>query len=183
MIWLGIDVGGTFTDLVLYDTATNELTLLKTPSTPRDQSDGILAGMASMGIDPAALTRLAHGSTVATNTALERTGAPLAVVATAGHRDIFIVGRGERTELYNIKARPIVPLLPRQNCFEVDERILADGSILRPLDEAGIKTVADRIAATGAEAIAVCFINSYANRRARTARGGPVARGVARAAR
>ena len=163
MIWLGIDVGGTFTDLVLYDTDRNELTLQKTPSTPQDQSDGILAGITSMGVDPAAVTRLAHGSTVATNTALERNGAGLAVVATAGHRDVLIVGRGERTELYNIKGRPIVPLLPRQNCFEVDERILADGSVLRPLDEASVNAVADRIAATGAEAVAVCFINSYAN--------------------
>ena len=163
MIWLGIDVGGTFTDLVLYDAVSNQLTLLKTPSTPHDQSEGILAGIAGLGIDPASLVRLAHGSTVATNTALERNGAPLAVVATAGHRDILIVGRGERTEMYNIKARPIVPLLPRQNCFEVDERILADGSVLRPLDEAGVRAVADRIAATGAEAVAVCFINSYAN--------------------
>jgi N-methylhydantoinase A len=163
MIWLGIDVGGTFTDLVLYDSVSNQLTLLKTPSTPADQSEGILAGIAGLGVDPAALTRLAHGSTVATNTALERTGARLAVVATAGHRDILIVGRGERTEMYNIKARPVVPLLSRQNCFEVDERILADGSILRPLDEAAVQSAAGRIAATGAEAVAVCFINSYAN--------------------
>ena len=163
MHWLGIDVGGTFTDLVLYDTDTAALTVLKTPSTPHDQSEGILAGIARLGIDPGGLGRLAHGSTVATNTALERNGARLAAVMTAGHRDILIVGRGERTEMYDIRARPTVPLLPRALCFEIGERVLADGSVLRPLDEAAVAPLAARLAAAGVDAVAVCFINSYAN--------------------
>ncbi|MDR3535160.1 MAG: hydantoinase/oxoprolinase family protein [Acetobacteraceae bacterium] len=163
MIWLGIDVGGTFTDLVLYDTRSAALRVIKTPSTPVDQSEGILAGIAQLGLDAAQISRLSHGSTVATNTALERSGARLAAVMTAGHRDILIVGRGERTEMYDIRARPLVPLLERRLCLEIDERMLADGTVLRPLDTTAIEPLADMMAAQGVEAIAVCFINSYAN--------------------
>ena len=97
MLWVGIDVGGTFTDLVLYDSATGRITLAKTPTTPADQSEGILAGIAEFEIDPARLVRIAHGTTVATNTALERSGARIAVLVTEGHRDILITGRGNRT--------------------------------------------------------------------------------------
>ena len=163
MAWLGIDVGGTFTDLVLYDEATATLRVIKTPSMPQDQSEGIMAGIAHLGIPAASLTRLAHGSTVATNTALERNGARLAAVMTAGHRDVLIVGRGERTQMYDIKARAVPPLLPRRFCLEIDERILTDGTVLRPLDEAALPALAQTLAALGAEAAAVCFINSYAN--------------------
>ena len=163
MAWLGIDVGGTFTDLVLYDEATAALRVIKTPSMPHDQSEGIMAGITRLGIPPADLTRLAHGSTVATNTALERNGARLAAVMTAGHRDVLIVGRGERTQMYDIKARGLTPLLPRRFCLEIDERILADGTVLRPLDEAALPALAQTLADLGAEAVAVCFINSYAN--------------------
>ena len=163
MAWLGIDVGGTFTDLVLYDEAAATLRVIKTPSMPHDQSEGIMAGIARLGIPAADLARLAHGSTVATNTALERSGARLAAVMTTGHRDVLIVGRGERTQMYDIKARGLPPLLPRRFCLEIDERILADGSVLRPLDETALPALAQALADLGAEAVAVCFINSYAN--------------------
>jgi N-methylhydantoinase A len=82
MLWLGVDVGGTFTDLVLFDAASGALSVGKTPSTPRDQSEGILAGIAQLGAEPSALERIVHGTTVATNTALERDGARLAVLVT-----------------------------------------------------------------------------------------------------
>src|ERR1700726_3465483 len=85
MLWLGVDVGGTFTDLVLFDADSGALTLGKTPSPPRDQSEGILAGIAQLAAEPSALERIVHGTTVATNTALERDGARLAVLV-SGHR-------------------------------------------------------------------------------------------------
>ncbi|NMN57460.1 N-methylhydantoinase A [Xanthobacter sp. SG618] len=163
MAWLGVDVGGTFTDLVLFDRETARLEVLKTPSTPKNQADGILTGVERLALDPASLERMVHGTTVATNTALERDGPRLAVVSTRGHRDVLVVGRGNRMAMYNIKAPPNRPLIPRSQCFEVDERIKADGSIHRPLDERQAEELGDLLSAEGYTAVAVCFINAYAN--------------------
>src|SRR6516225_11493623 len=159
MLWLGVDVGGTFTDLVLFDAATGAVRLGKTPSTPRDQSEGILAGIAQLDAEPSALERIVHGTTVATNTALERDGARLAVLTTAGHRDVLVVGRGNRMAMYNIKARPPQPLMPRSQCFEVNERLRADGSVLRPLEEREVDAIAVRLAEQQIEAVAICFLH------------------------
>src|SRR4051794_10304968 len=101
MKWLGVDVGGTFTDLVLYDEGSGRLVIDKVPSTPTDPSQAILSGIARLGIDLGEVARLAHGTTVATNTILERQGAKTAVLTTAGFRDVLEVGRGNRTILYN----------------------------------------------------------------------------------
>jgi N-methylhydantoinase A len=163
MLWLGIDVGGTFTDLVLFDLAARELKILKTPSTPKNQADGILAGIDQLGIPPERLERVVHGTTVATNTALERDGARVAVLITRGHRDVLVVGRGTRLAMYDIKAPPLRPLVPRSRLIEVHERVRADGSVLIPLDEAEVDAIAQRLAADGIEAVAVCFLHSYAN--------------------
>src|SRR5580700_8593840 len=113
MQWLGVDVGGTFTDLVLYDQTTGALRTEKVPSTPADPSVGILAGIARLGLDFTNLAKFVHGTTVATNTILERKGARTAVLTTAGFRDVLEVGRGNRTVLYNIKATRPPPLVPR----------------------------------------------------------------------
>ena len=117
LLWLGIDVGGTFTDLVVYDPESGRISLGKVPSTPEDQSKGILDGIVSIGIDASLFVRVGHGSTVATNTALERSGAEIAVLVTAGHRDILITGRGNRTLMYNIKATAPTPIVARDRCF------------------------------------------------------------------
>ncbi len=163
MLWLGVDVGGTFTDLVLFDLAAGKLQVLKTPSTPRNQAEGILAGISRLGVDATKLERMVHGTTVATNTALERDGARLAVLVTAGHKDVLVVGRGNRTAMYNIKAPPLRPLVPRSQCIEVRERLRVDGSVVTPLDEAQVDAIAERLAADGIEAVAVCFLHAYAN--------------------
>ncbi|MGI9522803.1 MAG: hydantoinase/oxoprolinase family protein [Hyphomicrobiaceae bacterium] len=162
MFWVGVDVGGTFTDLVLYNEMTREIVVAKTPTTPLDQSRGILAGLEDMRVDPAHLVRIAHGSTVATNTALERSGAQIATLVTRGHRDIFITGRGNRTLMYNIKARAPEPLLQRDRCFEIPERIDAQGNVILPLDEAAVEEAARALAAQNCEAIAICYLHSYA---------------------
>jgi N-methylhydantoinase A len=163
MNWLGVDVGGTFTDLVLFDRASGRLRVLKTPSTPQDQSEGILAGVRRLAVAADGLERIVHGTTVATNTALEGDGARLAVVATAGHRDVLVVGRGNRMAMYNIKAPPNRPLVPRSRCHEVRERLRADGAVAVPLDEEDVAAVGRRLAEEGIEAVAVCFLHSYAN--------------------
>jgi N-methylhydantoinase A len=163
MLWLGVDVGGTFTDLVLFDLAAGTLRVLKTPSTPHNQAEGILIGLERLGIPAANLKRIVHGTTVATNTALEGNGARLAVLVTAGHRDVLVVGRGNRMAMYNIKARPARPLVARSQLIEIRERLRVDGSILRALDEAEVTAAAERLAGEGIEAVAVCFLHAYAN--------------------
>jgi N-methylhydantoinase A len=163
MLWLGVDVGGTFTDLVLFDPASGTLRVGKTPSTPRDQSEGILAGIAQLGVEAKELHRIVHGTTVATNTALERDGAQIAVLITTGHKDVLVVGRGNRTAMYNIKAPPPRLLVPRSRCIEVTERLRADGSVVTPLDEEQVNDIAEHLGAEGVEAIAICFLHAYAN--------------------
>lgn len=163
MQWLGVDVGGTFTDLVLLDLPAGKLQVLKTPSTPRNQAEGILAGIGGLGIELHQLERMVHGTTVATNTALERNGARMAVLVTAGHKDVLVVGRGNRMAMYNIKARPLRPLVPRSQCIEVRERMRVDGSVLTPLDDAEVERIAEELSTGGVEAVAVCFLHSYAN--------------------
>ena len=162
MLWLGIDVGGTFTDIVVYDPATRRMVLGKVPSTPDDQSRGILDGIDSVGVDPAKLVRVGHGSTVATNTALERSGAKIAAFVTKGHRDILITGRGNRTLMYNIKATAPEPIVPRNRCYQIPERLDVHGEIVTALDEKVCRAVAAELTGQDCEAVAVCFLHSYA---------------------
>jgi N-methylhydantoinase A len=163
MFWLGVDVGGTFTDLVLIDRSNGQIKILKTPSTTANESEGILTGVRHIGVDPAQLERLVSGTTVATNTALERNGAHIAVLVTEGHKDVLVVGRGGRTSIYNIKAPPLVPLVERSQCIEVRERVRADGSVLTPLDESQLGRIAAELKAKNIEAVAICFLHSYIN--------------------
>ena len=163
MLWLGIDVGGTFTDLVVYDPATGRISLGKVPSTPQDQSQGILDGIAGLGVDAREFARVGHGSTVATNTALERSGADIAVLVTSGHRDILITGRGNRTLMYNIKATAPEPIVARDRCFQIPERLNVAGEVVTPLDLDAVKDAADNLSQENCEAVAICFLHSYAN--------------------
>jgi N-methylhydantoinase A len=163
MPWLGIDVGGTFTDLVLYDEVSGVMRLAKTPSTPADHADGMLAGIGRLAVDLRDVAKVAHGTTVATNTVLERSGARTAVLTTRGFRDVLEVGRGNRTVLYDVKATRPPALVERALRFEVDERTVFDGSVARAVDPAQIEGLAERIAGAGIESIAVCYLHSYAN--------------------
>ncbi|HEX2174154.1 MAG TPA: hydantoinase/oxoprolinase family protein, partial [Dehalococcoidia bacterium] len=161
--WIGVDVGGTFTDLVLYDEAGRTLATAKTPTTPDDPSRGILAGLETLGVDLRQVTRFVHGTTIATNTVLEEKGATVSLLTTRGHRDAIEVGRGDRPILYNIRAPKFVPLVPRRRRHETDERTLYDGTVLRPVDPASVDEFAERARADGSTAVAVGFLHSYAN--------------------
>jgi N-methylhydantoinase A len=163
MQWLGVDVGGTFTDLVLYDQDSGSIRIEKVPSTPDNPSVGILAGIERMSIRLGNVAKLAHGTTVATNTILERRGAKTAVITTQGFRDVLEVGRGNRVVLYNIKATRPPPLVPRSRIYEAAERTLYDGSIRLAVDREEIAAISAKLAEHGIEAVAICFLHSYAN--------------------
>jgi len=163
MLWLGIDVGGTFTDLVLYDEATGAIRLEKTPSTPRDHAEGMMTGIGRLAVELERVERIAHGTTVATNTALERSGARTAVITTRGFRDVLEVGRGNRVVLYDIKATRPPGLVPRSLRLEVDERTLFDGTVLRAPAPEELERVVQALRAAGVQAVAVCYLHAYAN--------------------
>lgn len=161
--WVGVDVGGTFTDVVVHDPASGALVCGKRPSTPDDPSRGVLDALAAVCGDLAGVTRLRHGATVATNTAIERAGARLGVITTAGFRDVLVVGRGHRERLYDIKATRPEGLVRRSRILEVAERIGARGEVLQPLDEAAVRDACERLRAMGVESLAVCFLHAWAN--------------------
>ena len=147
----------------MYDPSNGRISLGKVPSTPEDQSRGILEGIRTLGLTGSDLARVAHGSTVATNPALERSGADIAVLVTAGHRDILITGRGNRTLMYNIKATAPAPVVARDRCFQIPERLDVNGQVVTPLDQDAVAQAAAHLTEQDCEAVAICFLHSYAN--------------------
>ena len=163
-IHIGIDVGGTFTDLVMLDPASGQLELLKIPSTrPATQGviDGLQRAMQSLGIQPEAITRLVHGSTVATNAILEGKWATTALLTTEGFRDVLEIGRQNRLSLYDLSVDRPAPLVPRSRRFGITERLDFQGTVIKALDTAQIHQLIPTL--RNAESIAVCFLFSYLN--------------------
>jgi N-methylhydantoinase A len=164
---LGVDVGGTFTDVALWDGSSGRLTALKLPSVPADPAEGILAGIRAIldrdGLAPGAVAFVAHGTTVATNALLEKKGARTALVTTRGFRDLLEIARQKRPDLYDLQADTPAPLVPRDLRWEVRERLLADGTVLEKLRREDVAAALDSMEAGGApvEAIAVCFLYSF----------------------
>ena len=159
---LAADIGGTFTDVAVFDDRTGELKFGKTLSTPHHLVEGISNGIDKAGSSYAAASLFLHGSTVAINTILERTGAKTALVITEGLRDIYEIGRINRPDAYNLFFRKHVPLIERALRFEVKERVLADGEVERELDEAEIATLGEVLESRDVEACAILFLNCYA---------------------
>src|SRR5690348_3084985 len=162
-IRLAADIGGTFTDIAMFDERTGALAFGKTLSTPQRLVDGIDKGVEKARSDFRSAGLFLHGSTVAINTILERTGARTALLITEGFRDIYEIGRINRPDAYNLFFRKHVPLIERALRFEVKERVLADGEIERPLDEDEIEALGARLAGIGIAACAILFLNCYAN--------------------
>ena len=162
---IGVDVGGTFTDILCLDAKTQQLLSAKVPSLPGRQWRGVLNALGELGIDTAAIGVFVHGTTIATNTLLERKGARTALVTTEGFRDTIEIGRTRRLigGLFDIKFQRPRPLVPRDRRLEIGERIAADGTVLAELDAEALDDIAGKIEAGGCEAVAVCFINAYAN--------------------
>ena len=159
---VGVDVGGTFTDLIAYG-AGGVLHSAKVPSLPGEQWRGVLDALASLGVEPASIRAFVHGTTIATNALLERKGATTGVVTTEGFRDLLEIGKGRRLVggLFDPEWQRPAPLVPRDRRLEVPERIAADGSVVRPLDGADFDALAATLGAKGVEAIAVALVNSY----------------------
>jgi len=162
-IRLAADIGGTFTDVAVFHGKSGRLEFGKALSTPARLVDGINAGVAKTGTRYGSAGLFLHGSTIAINTILERTGAKTALFITDGFRDIYEIGRINRPDAYNLFFRKHEPLIERARRFEVKERILADAEIETPLDEQEIVNLGDQVARLGVEAVAILFLNCYRN--------------------
>ncbi|MEE8346394.1 MAG: hydantoinase/oxoprolinase family protein, partial [Dehalococcoidia bacterium] len=164
---LGVDVGGTFTDFLLWQEG--RVSIHKRPSTPDDPARGILEGLREMGARPqeqlAARQELvvAHGSTVATNAIIERKGARTALITTRGFRDVLVIGRQTRPNLYDLSPRRSPPLVPDELRLEADERLDQRGQVLQRLDASQVERLLDELEAQGVESLAVCFLFSFLN--------------------
>jgi N-methylhydantoinase A len=158
---VGIDIGGTFTDLVGYQDGA--IVVAKTLTIPADPTVGAASALRMAGCDVAAVGELLHGSTIAINTVLEHSGALTALVTTEGFRDVYALGRGNRPDAFNLDFHRPRPLVPRDLTFEVHERMNAAGEVLVAVDAAAVEALGRRLDALGVEAVAVCFLHSYAN--------------------
>ncbi|MBE0467173.1 MAG: hydantoinase/oxoprolinase family protein, partial [Candidatus Desulforudis sp.] len=163
---LAVDTGGTFTDFCLLGDD-GELWVEKEPSTPDDPSRAVFAGIEKLlkktGIQPREISLFLHGTTVATNAVLEQRGARVALVTTSGFKDVIFIGRQNRPHLYNFWSTKPPPLLPRHLVFEINERVLADGSIRRRPRNDEVGFVVQRVREAGVEAVAVCLLHAYVN--------------------
>src|SRR5882672_8205395 len=163
---LGVDIGGTFTDIVVL-TDDGTLHSRKVLSTPDDYARAIEEGVAvlldEIGIPAGAITEFAHGTTVATNAIIERRGGRVALITTKGFRDVLELGRFRSPRLYDLRFRKPEPLVERRLRFEVPERIDGQGRVVTPLDFDALAAIGKRIQAEGITAVAICFINAYVN--------------------
>ncbi len=158
----GIDVGGTFTDLIVVEPASGEVRIAKVPTTVENQAFGVIAALDAAGVAPAALETIVHGTTTTTNAMLERKIAAVGLITTRGFRDVLELGRRTRPTPYGLKGR-FVPLIERRLRLEVDERVDAEGEVLVPLAEAQVEAAAKQLLALGAESVVIHFLHSYVN--------------------
>jgi len=174
--WLGIDIGGTFTDFALFDTRTGELLGLKVPSTPPEFAEAVRVGLDRLadehGVDLREIGAVVHGTTIAVNTLIQRTGARLGLLVTEGFRDVLELQRLRLPNPFDLDGSRPLPLIPRARVAEVRERLRADGSIDTPLDEGGVGDAVRRLAGQDVESLVVSLLHAYRNpaheRRART---------------
>ena len=166
MIRLAFDIGGTFTDFVLHDSASGTMHTLKVPTTLREPGEAVIAGLDLLlqktGIAGGAIDTLLHATTVATNAVLERKGAATGLITTAGFRDVLIIGRQKRYETYDLYIDKPRPLVQRRHIVEVLERVDADGAVVMPLDEVTVDRAIDAMLVSGRETIAVSLLHAYA---------------------
>ena len=159
---VGIDVGGTFTDLFFSGDAKRPHLILKVPSTPQDPSIGLLNSLKAAGLTPGELDAILHGTTIATNAVIERKGATCALITTLGFRDILELGRRDRPNMYGLEGTH-EPLVPRDLRFEVNERLDFEGNVLVPLDVDGLRAIGKVLLQSKVESVVIAFLHAYAN--------------------
>ncbi|MGC1791614.1 MAG: hydantoinase/oxoprolinase family protein, partial [Pseudolabrys sp.] len=160
---IAVDIGGTFTDLAAFDEAEGKLLFGKALSTHGSLVDGIQHTMDGAGVNSADAYLFLHGSTIAINTLLERNGANTALLITEGFRDIYEIGRVNRPDAYNLFFSKHAPLVKRSSRFEISERLLADGSVHKKLDEDAVRALAKSLKGRGIESVAILLLHSYRN--------------------
>src|SRR6185503_10038070 len=160
---IGIDIGGTFTDLVALDEATGAVVDTKALSTPQDLLQGILRCVDQAGARLEDCRLAIHGTTIGINALLERKGAPTGLITTEGFRDVLEIGRGNFLRMYDVLYKRPTPLVPRGRRLEVAERLTARGEVLAPLDEDAVRAAARTLAAEGVTSVAIVFLFSYRN--------------------
>lgn len=161
--YVGVDVGGTFTDLAMFDAASGQFSTVKVPSSPPEFWPSVIAALDAAGIDSGQEAIILHGTTVHLNAFLERKGARLALVTTRGFRDVYEMRRGNRPQPYDMHFRYPKPIVARRDIFEVAERVAADGSVLAAPDAAEVRALARQLRDGGYQAVAICFLHSYRN--------------------
>src|SRR5690242_10008183 len=164
---LGIDIGGTFTDLVLFDEVTRSLNAHKELTNRKEPNKAVVRGLqtllAASGRQPGEIVRVVHATTLFTNAVIERQGATVGLITTEGFGDVTEIGRELKYELYDLFIQMPRPLCPRERRFEVAERVAADGAVLRLVEEGGLLAAVERALTAGCESIAVGFVNAFVN--------------------
>src|SRR5216684_6564098 len=163
VIFVAIDIGGTFTDLVGFDATAGRFVEAKSLTTPAQLVQGIVDCIRKSGLDAGAIDELIHGSTIAINTLIERKGAKTGLLVTRGTRDVYIIGRGNRPEAYNLFFHRHRPLVARRLTHEIEERLTAEGETYEPLQRGSVAKACAALKAEGVEAVAVCFLHAYGN--------------------
>ncbi len=159
---VGIDVGGTFTDLFFSGGVGQSHRILKVPSTPHDPSVGLLNALEAAEIASDGIEAILHGTTIATNAVIEKRGAKCALITTFGFRDLIELGRRDRPQMYGLEGVH-EPLVPRELRFEVDERLDHEGQVIRPLDEQALRAIGEELKARQVDSVVVSFMHAYAN--------------------
>lgn len=160
---VAVDVGGTFTDVCIFDSRASTTRVAKVPSTPHDPMEAVVEGVRSAGIDLADVALFSHGTTVATNALITRKFPQAALVTTRGFRDVLEIRDGTKDELWDAYSDVGTPYIRRRDRYEVTERIDYAGEIITPLDEAGAREVARLLRRKQIPTVAICFLNSYVN--------------------
>ena len=164
---IAIDIGGTFTDIVLYDDTTGRFSAHKELTTPTDPAQGVVAGIRHLfgreGTDPAGVTRVVHATTLFTNALIERRGALTGLITTAGFRDTLEIGHERKYELYDLHLPLPQPLVRRALRLEATERLAPDGAVEIPLNAGSVHAAADALVSQGVESVAICFLHAYSN--------------------
>ncbi|NLJ99693.1 MAG: hydantoinase/oxoprolinase family protein, partial [Clostridia bacterium] len=160
---IAVDIGGTFTDFVCLEEETGRVIDEKAHTTPGNFADGVINAIDKTDVDMADTNYFVHGTTVVINAVTERKGAKTALVTTKGYRDALAIGRANRPDLYNYFYKKPEPFVPRHLRYEVDERLNYKGQVLKDVSEDEVVALAQRIAKEDVNAVAVCFLHSYAN--------------------